>query len=139
MITNRRKVRIQWGDCDPAGIVYFPRYFVYFDESTAALFELAGLRKRVMMKTYEFVGMPAVDVHAKFYIPSEYGDDVEIESSVAKWGRSSFEVHHRLLKGSELAVEGFEKRVWVGPHPDRPGGMQARAIPAEVIQRFRKG
>jgi 4-hydroxybenzoyl-CoA thioesterase len=64
---------------------------------------------------------------------------VEIESSVAKWGRSSFEVHHRLLKGTELAVEGFEKRVWVGPHPDRPGGMQARAIPAEVIQRFRKG
>lgn len=139
MITNTRRIRIQWGECDPAGIVYFPQYFVIFDESTAALFEAAGLQKRAMMTHYEFVGMPAVDVHAKFYIPSLYGDDVEIESSIAKWGRSSFEVRHRLLKDAKLAVEGFEKRVWVGPHPERPGGMEARAIPADVIQRFKKG
>lgn len=31
MLTNRRTVRIEWGDCDPAGIVYFPRYFAIFD------------------------------------------------------------------------------------------------------------
>ena len=27
MLVNRRRLRIEWGDCDPAGIVYFPRWF----------------------------------------------------------------------------------------------------------------
>ena len=32
-------VRIEWGDCDPAGIIFYPRYFEFFDAWTAALFE----------------------------------------------------------------------------------------------------
>ena len=42
MFVNRRTVRIEWGDCDPAGIVYYPRYFQMFDASTQYLFEAAG-------------------------------------------------------------------------------------------------
>ena len=34
MLVNRRIVRIEWGDCDPAGIVFYPRYFAMFDAST---------------------------------------------------------------------------------------------------------
>src|ERR1017187_5514616 len=40
-LRNTRKVRIEWGDCDPAGIVFYPRYFEIFDASTSALFERA--------------------------------------------------------------------------------------------------
>ena len=32
MFVNRRDVQIQWGDCDPANIVYYPRYFAMFDD-----------------------------------------------------------------------------------------------------------
>ena len=39
MFVNRRDVQIQWGDCDPANIVYYPRYFEMFDDSTSILFE----------------------------------------------------------------------------------------------------
>ena len=34
-----RNARIEWGDCDPAGIVFFPRYFAMFDSSNLALRE----------------------------------------------------------------------------------------------------
>ena len=34
MASNARTVRIEWGDCDPAGIVFYPRYFAMFDHST---------------------------------------------------------------------------------------------------------
>jgi len=37
---------------------------------------------------------------------------VTVESSITEFKRSSFNVHHRLLRGEELAVEGFETRVW---------------------------
>jgi hypothetical protein len=35
MFVHRRDVQIQWGDCDPANIVYYPRYFAMFDDSTS--------------------------------------------------------------------------------------------------------
>jgi len=52
MLTNRKTIHVEWGDCDPAGIVYYPRYFAYFDNCTAALFEAAGLPKHQMLKAY---------------------------------------------------------------------------------------
>ena len=39
MLVNTRTVRIEWGDCDPAGIVYYPRYLAFFDACTSALIE----------------------------------------------------------------------------------------------------
>jgi hypothetical protein len=44
-------------------------------------------------------------------------------------------VLHRLFKGDVLAVEGFEKRVWV---VRASGGkkIESRAIPREVIEKF---
>ena len=42
MLINRKEIRIEWGDCDPGGIVFFPRYFEYCDACTNALFETRG-------------------------------------------------------------------------------------------------
>ncbi|HEY6644153.1 acyl-CoA thioesterase [Povalibacter sp.] len=132
----RRELRIEWGDCDPAGIVFYPRYLAFFDANTAYLFEAAGLPKAEMVKTYDIIGMPLVDVGAKFFMPSRFGDRVIVESNVAEWKRSSLTIEHRILRDGKLAVQGHESRVWAGKDPERPGGIKARAIPDEVIQRF---
>ena len=51
MLTNRREIQIEWGDCDPFGIVFFPRYFEYFDACTNALFHRAlGIPKAEMLR-----------------------------------------------------------------------------------------
>jgi 4-hydroxybenzoyl-CoA thioesterase len=113
-IANRKRIRIEWGDCDPARIVYFPRYFSYFDNCTTALFKKVGLSKREMLKKYRIIGIPVVNLQARFISPSRFSDDVIVESAVNRWGRSSFCVRHKLLKGDALAVECFETRVWAG-------------------------
>ena len=136
MLTNRRTVSVEWGDCDAAGIVYFPRYFEWFDASTAALFRRAGLEKHALIATFGIVGYPVVDTRARFIRSSTFGDTVDIETSISRWGRSSFDVQHRLLRGEELAVEGFETRVWAVRAPGEPSGIKSQAIPAEVIERF---
>ena len=41
MPSNTRTVRIEWGHCDPAGIVFYPRYMEMFDHSTTLLIEQA--------------------------------------------------------------------------------------------------
>ena len=137
MLTSRHQVTIEWGDCDPAGIVYFPNYFSYFDASTNALFLRAlGFTKYEMIKRYDIVGIPLVDVGARFIVPSVFGDVVTIESSVAEIKRSSFRMLHRLLKGETLAVEGHETRVWVGRDPANPDKLKGKPIPEEVVARL---
>jgi len=132
MFTNRRTVRIEWGDCDPAGIVYFPRFVEYFDASTAHLFEAAGFPKAAMLKRFAAAGFPMVDLKVTFQASASYGEDVEIESSIAGIGRSSFKVHHKLFRAGQLAVEGFETRVWTVHDPDSPGRLKGQALPEEV-------
>jgi 4-hydroxybenzoyl-CoA thioesterase len=130
---------VEWGDCDPAGIVWYPRYFEWFDASTAALFTAAGVSNRVMHKHYRVVGIPMVDTRARFLIPSRFEDELTIESTVTEFRRSSFDVHHRMLKNSALAVEGFETRVWTVRDADDPERLRSQPIPAEVIARFKGG
>ena len=137
MLTNTRTIRIEWGDCDPAGIVFYPRYFEMFEACIAALFERAtGLTKYQLLKTYGFSGFPVVQANAQFRAPAKYGDDVIAETSISEFRRSSFDVHHRVFNGDHLSVDGFETRVWVGPHPDDPARLKAQPIPQDVIACF---
>jgi 4-hydroxybenzoyl-CoA thioesterase len=137
MLTNSRKLRIEWGDCDPAGIVFYPRYFAMFDTSTSALFERAlGMTKFQFLRHYDFVGYPMVDTRARFLIPTRFGDDVVIETAISEVKRSSFSLTHRLRKEGELAVEGFETRVWVGRDPGDPDRIKAKPIPPDVVERL---
>jgi len=137
MLTNRRDVRIVWGDCDPAGIVYYPRYFEMFDTSTTALFErVLGMTKFEFLKAYDALGYPMVDTRARFVLPTRYGDDVAIETVISELRRSSFDVQHRLTKDGKLAVEGFETRVWVGRDPAAPDRIKAKPFPPEMVAKL---
>ena len=137
MLAVRREVRIEWGDCDPAGIVFYPRYFAMFDSSTSALVEQAlGMRKYEAQRTFDFAGFPLVSTRAKFLIANRYGEDLVIETQVGEVRRSSFDIVHRLLKNGALTVDASETRVWVGPFAAPRGGFRAQPIPSEVVERF---
>jgi 4-hydroxybenzoyl-CoA thioesterase len=139
MFVNRRDVQIQWGDCDPANIVYYPRYFEMFDDSTSIMFEAAGFSKQDLIKRYRLVGIPMVDTRAKFYISSTHGDWITIESRIESFKRSSFEVTHKVFKAEALAIEAFETRVLVGRHPDDPDRLKSVAVPQEIVAKFMQG
>lgn len=135
MFTSRRSILIEWGDCDPANIVFYPRYFAWFDASTANHFRAAGLPKPELIRQYGVVGFPMVDTRAVFHAPSRHGDEVEIETVFFGFGRSSFEVRHRLYRGDKLCVEGFEKRVLVQKTADG-GRLLGISIPDDVRALF---
>jgi 4-hydroxybenzoyl-CoA thioesterase len=137
MLIHRKKIQVEWGDCDPGGIVYFPRYFEYCDICTNALFVHAGLPKPKMLRTYKIAGIPIVDVHGRFMIPSEYPDTLEVASSISEWGRSSFTVQHKIYKGKNLAAEVIEKRVWVTRIPGTRSRFKGEPIPGKVKSRFK--
>jgi 4-hydroxybenzoyl-CoA thioesterase len=136
---SRKTIDIEWGDCDPAQIVYYPRYFAYFDACTAGLFKKVGLPKRQMLKTYQIVGIPLVDVRATFMAPSRFSDTVIVESEITEWRRSSFCVRHRLFNQGVLAVECVETRVWAALSATDQEKIASKPVPREVIDRFSPG
>jgi len=140
MFVNRRTVRIEWGDCDAAGIVFYPRYFAMFDASTHHLFEAAGWKKKELIREFAIIGTPMVDTRAKFLVASSFGDDIVIETRIAAFRNSSFDVEHKAFKpapdGEVLAIEATETRVWAGPHPDDPKRLKSKLIPEIVIRRL---
>ena len=136
MRVHRKQIHVEWGDCDPAGIVYFPRYFEYFDACTNALFESAGLPKPELLRTYGIIGIPLVEAHARYIAPSSFGDTVLVETCITEWKNSSFSVQHKLYRGEILAVEATEVRVWTVRTGNDPKRIESRPIPREVIERF---
>src|SRR5229473_2185122 len=109
---NRRDIVVEWGHCDPAGIVFHPRFIEYFDWCCVLLVESAtGLTKAEMGKIFDFAGIPIVDLKTKFLGQVTYGDKV--------------------------AVECVQTRVWCGHDPENPSRLRSRPIPEEVVAKLR--
>jgi 4-hydroxybenzoyl-CoA thioesterase len=137
MLANKRLIRVQWGDCDPAGIVFYPRYFEWLDASTILLFEKAtGLTKIRMLEKFNGAGLALLEARAVFKVASHYGEDLEIETRVTEFRRSSFFVEHRVRKGTVLALEGFETRLWTVRDRDDDNRLKSGALPREILAAF---
>ncbi len=136
MLVAKRERLIEWGDCDPARIVFNPRYFEWFDACTANLFAVAGFPKQTLYDEFAVVGWPIVESRAKFLSACRFGDVVTIESRVTDVRRSSFDVSHQLFNAGTLSVEASETRVWSGQHPDNPKALKGLPIPAVVKARL---
>ena len=132
--TNSRTVRIEWGDCDPAGIIFYPNYFRIFDHSIEMLFESAlGITKYEMFDKLEFAGWPLLKTHSRFLKPTRFGDDCLVTSTIT-FGRTSFEVSHTITVKGETCVEANEKRVWTVR--DAGGQLKSHPIPDAVLTKF---
>jgi 4-hydroxybenzoyl-CoA thioesterase len=136
MFVSRKLLLVEWGHCDPAGIVFYPQYLTWFDDCTTALFTNAGMPTRALFKSHGIIGIPLVDVRARFLIASTFGDELIAESTVAEFRNSSFVLQHKFLRAGALAVEGFETRVWAGADHTNPERMKSRPLPADVVHRL---
>jgi 4-hydroxybenzoyl-CoA thioesterase len=87
-----------------------------------------------LFKEHGVIGVPVVDVRARFILSSKFGDELKAESTVTEFGKSSFVIRHQLTKAGALAVEGYTTRVWTGFDPNDPSKMKSRPLPKEVIE-----
>jgi len=134
---TRRQFTIEWGHCDPAGIVFNARFFEFFDWGAWTLFEAAlGVKPSDLAATFGIIGIPLVDASARFLAPAKFGDVVELTSRVTEFRRSSFDLSHQLAVGGTPAVDGRETRVWAARDDADPSVIRSRPIPRDVIARF---
>lgn len=135
--SNRIPLAIEWAHCDPAGIVWNPRFFEFFDTGAWRLFEaVLGVPRAELNARYGILGIAVVEAGANFIVPLKFGDAAELETTATEFGRSSFALRHRVFKNGKLALEGQERRVWAVRHPDDPSRIRTTPVPPEIIKRF---
>jgi 4-hydroxybenzoyl-CoA thioesterase len=126
------KRTIAFGDCDPAQIVYYPRFYEMFDRNSEAMFRSRGLKWEELYEREGFLGMPLLDVHAKFRVRVRMGDEVEIHSWVDEFRGKTFVIRHELYRDGELCNECQEIRAYVVPDPSAPQGARAAPLPDDL-------
>jgi YbgC/YbaW family acyl-CoA thioester hydrolase len=100
----------EWGDCDEAGIVFYPNYFCWIDCAFQRLLRDRGLSQREIRRRYGAV-TPLVNAGAQFRAPVRYDEELAVVE-VAEWQERRFKLCYRISRGTDLAVEAFELRAW---------------------------
>lgn len=127
------RYRIAFVDCDPAQIVHFSNYLRWFDTASREFFTACGVPSwRDTERESGIIGTPLVDAQASFRNPATYGEDIEIESWVDRWGGKSFVMRHVARRGDTVLAEGREVRVFAVRESVDPPKIRAVAVPAEI-------
>ncbi|HLS50739.1 MAG TPA: acyl-CoA thioesterase [Burkholderiaceae bacterium] len=123
-----RELTIAWGDCDDAGIVFYPNYFYWFDSTYHAWLRSLGSGLRDVKARWGAV-TPLVDVGATFRSAVSYEDVLCIKAHLSEWNSRRFQLDYVVTCGERLVATGFEKRAWAVP--DGNGGIRGSEIPQE--------
>ena len=117
---NRIDIKVRWSEADAAGIAFYPRFFEWFDMATEALFESLEMPWPVIFPRYRVVGVPIVDVGARFVSPVRYGDTVTVRASVSEVREKVFRVDHEVSVGERHCASGFAVAALAGAPWLRP-------------------
>ncbi|ENR5393403.1 TPA: acyl-CoA thioesterase [Providencia rettgeri] len=97
LLTFTKPHKIHFSECDPAGIVFYPQYFVMFNNLLERwVDELVpqGFAGYIMEQRF---GLPTVHLEAEFKAISKMGDNVMLELHVQRIGRKSLTLHQRCV------------------------------------------
>ena len=127
------EVEVMFGDCDPAGIVFFPNFSKWMDASSLNFFKQCGVPPwRETKKTRGIVGTPLLEIHTKFMRPATYGERLQIHTSVTEWREKVFIHRHVVKRGDDVLCEGAETRAFVIHPPETPDRIKAIPVPEDI-------
>ena len=130
----RATFTIEWGDCDEAGIVFYPNSFYWFDCTFQRLLRARGLSQRDVRKRFGAV-TPIVDVHAEFRAPARYDDVLDIDAGVDLVGNRRFRINYRMSCGGRPIGNGYEVRAWA--LIDAAGAIKGAAVDSAFLALLR--
>lgn len=126
------ELRVAWGDCDEAGIIFYPNYFYWMDCAYQGLLRRAGLDQRKLIERFSILATILVGANAEFRAPASYEDVIFVDAVVSNWGEKSFKISYRGMRGDVVIFDGYEMRVWAVRKAD--GKVKADPIPGAFKQ-----
>ncbi|MEJ5990635.1 acyl-CoA thioesterase [Ramlibacter sp. PS3R-8] len=126
-------VRVEFGHCDPARIVWFPNFYRWIDHASRHFFIECGVPPwHETEKTMGVIGTPIVDSHSRFLKTATYGDELVFEVSIPEWRGKSFVQRYRCVRGADVIMECDEVRIFAGRKEGEPEAIRALPIPEDI-------
>jgi 4-hydroxybenzoyl-CoA thioesterase len=131
--TTTHTVAVQFGDCDPAGIVFFPNFSRWMDAASLSFFMQCGVPPwRELVKTRGIVGTPLLEINTKFMKAVTYGETITVTTHVEEWRAKVFVQMHSVMRGDELVCVGREVRAFVKRDENDPDRLRAIPVPEDI-------
>lgn len=129
--------RIEFGDCDPAQIVFYPNYFKWMDIAELHFFNACGINSwRETKAELGIIGAPLIGASARFVSSATYTEHIEVDTSVAETRGKSFVLRHVIRRGDTVLVEGEETRIFAIEDPNDSKRIKAVPIPEDILAQW---
>jgi 4-hydroxybenzoyl-CoA thioesterase len=113
-VSYSRSIRVEFNHCDPAGIVFYPRYFEMTNSVCENFFrEVVGYSYHAMMA--DGIGTPTARVETDFRAPSRLGDLLDWLLVVERLGGSSVTFRLEARCAGDHRLTARLTLVWLGP------------------------
>ena len=119
---------VNWGDCDAFGIVFYPHFMAWCDETFHQMALAHGFGQRFLPER-GIAGTPLRDIGARFHSPASYGDVLQIAATVSDMGRASFRMNYAITRGDTLIAETHEVRMFTAW---QDGHLKSVPIPDDI-------
>jgi len=107
--------------CDPAGIVFYPRYFEMLNAAVERWFDKGLGVSFAQLHTDRRRGIPCVSLETRFAAPSRLGDDLQVRIEVQKIGGSSVETKFAIVDATDkVRIEGSQVLVHIDLDTGKP-------------------
>lgn len=123
------QIPVRFAHCDPAGIVFFARYFEMLNQTVEDWFAGPLGRSFKAMHVDEGVGVPTARFETDFHKASRLGDTLTFSLVVAKLGRASADLLIRATCEGEPRATFRQKIVFVDLH-----AIKSQPWPADLRQ-----
>ena len=106
-MTYRHTITVRYGECDMQGVVFNAHYLAYADDAIAQWFKAVLPAKAMFVAgngdaTFDFMVKKATVTWSG---GSTFGDIIDLDCSVGRWGTTSFDV---VVRGSVAGDERVE-------------------------------
>lgn len=123
-MSYRRRIPVEFNHCDPAGIVFYPRYFEMLNSTIENFFADVLAYPFARIHVEEHCAVPTAHIDATFHAPSRLGEMLDFVLEIEAVGRSSLRLVQRVSAGGQDRLQCTSTLVWVGrdgraaPWPD---------------------
>ena len=127
------KIKVEWGDCDPYGIVFYPNFYKWMDSAQWNYFKSIKQPISKLEKLYNIKGLPLLHTEAKFLSACIREDILNVETSLVNITNSTLRLQHIIKRKSKIVCSGAEVRIWA---EEKNGIIKSKAIPNEMKRVF---
>ena len=114
-----RQVLIRFAHCDPAGLIFYPRFFGLVNEMAEDWFAALGHSFKALHENAR-KGVPTADISGEFMSPVRMGDVLTQSLTVHRLGAASCTLHHHAALGEKTVARFKQVLVFVDLDTMRP-------------------